>query len=155
MAGLAAGPPFLHARVGRYQCHVGIEVVSDILEVGKQKAVLVVDPVVANPGSRANRRRAAVCIPRIFPGGAGSWSRSVSWWEVYSSGDAARKPLVNFCLARAPARCALRAISDVLPPLRPGFGWHDPRLNRSAITPLRSHQAERRYLIGILTPLRG
>jgi hypothetical protein len=33
LAGLAGGPPFLHARVGRYQRHVGIEVVSDILEV--------------------------------------------------------------------------------------------------------------------------
>ncbi|MCX6960842.1 MAG: hypothetical protein NTZ08_00055 [Verrucomicrobia bacterium] len=31
----------------------------------------------------------------------------------------------------------------------------DPRLNRSAITPLRSHQAARRHLIGILTPLRS
>jgi len=49
MAGLADGPPFLRARVGRHQCHVGIEVISDILEVGKQKAVLVVDLVVANP----------------------------------------------------------------------------------------------------------
>ena len=79
LAGLAGGPPFLRARVGRYQRHVGIEVVSDILEVGKQKAVLVVDRVVANPGSRAKRRRAAVCILRIFPVLAGSLSRSVSW----------------------------------------------------------------------------
>ena len=35
MAWLAYGPPFLRARVGRDQCHVGIEVVADILEVGK------------------------------------------------------------------------------------------------------------------------
>jgi hypothetical protein len=33
LAGLADGPPFLRARVGCYQCHVGIEVISDILEV--------------------------------------------------------------------------------------------------------------------------
>jgi hypothetical protein len=41
--------------------------------------------------------------------------------------------------------------------LRParGFGWLDPRLNRSATTPYRSHQAARRHLIDILTPLRG
>ena len=34
---------------------------------------------------------------------------------------AERKHLVNLCLARAPARCALRAICDVLPPPRPGL----------------------------------
>jgi hypothetical protein len=43
LAGFADGPPFLRGRVGRHQSHVGIEVLSDILEVGKQKAVLVVD----------------------------------------------------------------------------------------------------------------
>ena len=49
LAGFADGPPLLRARVGSHQCHVGIEVISDILELGKQKAVLVVDRVVANP----------------------------------------------------------------------------------------------------------
>lgn len=48
LAWLAYGPPFLRARVGGDQCHVGIEVISHILEVGKQNAVLVIDRVVAN-----------------------------------------------------------------------------------------------------------
>jgi hypothetical protein len=41
--------------------------------------------------------------------------------------------------------------------LRParGFGWLDPRRNRFATTPLQSHQAVRRHLIEILTPLRA
>jgi hypothetical protein len=41
--------------------------------------------------------------------------------------------------------------------LRParGFGWLDPRLESSATTPLQSHQAVRRHLIEILTPLRA
>ncbi|MCX6962028.1 MAG: hypothetical protein NTZ08_06220 [Verrucomicrobia bacterium] len=43
----------------------------------------------------------------------------------------------------------------MLPPLRPGYGWHDPRQDSSAITPLRSHQAARRHLIDVLTPRRG
>ena len=49
LTGDAMRPPFLRARIGRHQSHVGIVVLADILEVGKQEAVLVVDRVVANP----------------------------------------------------------------------------------------------------------
>ena len=49
LAGDAMCPPFLRARISRHQSHVCIVVFADILEVGKQESVFVVDREVANP----------------------------------------------------------------------------------------------------------
>lgn len=52
LARFADLPPFLGAGICCHAGHVCIEVISDILEVGKKKSVLVVDGVVANPALR-------------------------------------------------------------------------------------------------------
>jgi len=49
LAGFADIPPLLGAGIRCHAGHVCIEVISDILEVGKKKSILVVDGVVANP----------------------------------------------------------------------------------------------------------
>jgi hypothetical protein len=64
-------PPFLRARISRHQSHIDIVVFADILEIGKQEAVFLVDRLVANPALGGSERCSS--------GGAEKPSPPTSW----------------------------------------------------------------------------